>query len=358
MPRASREGNNPSRSFFHVTFSSPVRTLDEARAIVAGATCWVLTDGKAGDEAQCLGVAERLGLFPMPRHVKPRPPWVWLMPRGPVDPAEAPGKPGSPIAPPWPDICIASGRRAVAYLRAVGRESAGRTLTVFLKDPGTGADAADVIWAPSHDAIAGANVLKTLTSPHRISPERLAEACAAVPAWLAAGRTHVGVMLGGDSRHHRFTDTDVATLAAVLETIATSGARLVVTPSRRTPAGLSAALAGLCAQSGGWFWDGAAPNPYLAILAHADHLVVTADSVNMLGEAAATGKPIHLFTPSGGHRKISSFVDGLVHHGAVRPLGPNLETFAYEPIDATPAIAIAVAEAFAASKRRAARRAP
>jgi uncharacterized protein len=357
MPKASGEGHNPSRSFFHVTFSSPIRTLDEACAAVAGASCWVLTDGKAGDEAQCLGVAERLGLHPLLRHVSPRAPWVWLMPRGPIDPAEAPGNPGSPIAPPWPDICIASGRRSVAYLRRVRRESSGRTLTVFLKDPGTGTGTADMIWAPAHDAISGPNVLKTLTSPHRISPERLAEARAAVPAWFEADRMHVGVMLGGDSRHHRFTDGDVTILASALEAVAAAGARLVVTPSRRTPSALSSAVAALCAERGGWFWDGATPNPYLAILAHADHLIVTADSVNMLGEAAATGKPIHLFTPSGGHAKISSFVDGLVHHGAVRPLGRNLETFAYEPVDATPAIAIAVAEAFVASKRSAARRA-
>jgi uncharacterized protein len=331
-----------------VQFSSSDPTLDEASRQVSGATCWVLTDGKAGDEAQCLGVAERLGLKAETRRVKPRPPWVWLMPRGPIDPAEAPDKPGSPIAPPFPDICIASGRRAVAYLRRVGRESGGRTLTVFLKDPSMGVDTAEVIWAPAHDAIAGPNVLKTLTSPHRISPERLAAASAVTPAWLAPGRIHVGVMLGGDSRHHKFTAENTTNLTTALAAIADSGAKLVVTPSRRTPQSLAEAVRALCGRTGGWFWDGSSENPYLAILAHADHLVVTADSVNMLGEAAATGTPIHLFTPSGGHRKITGFIKGLVDHGAVHPLGRNLESWAYEPLDATPEIAVAVAKAYAA----------
>lgn len=337
-------------------FSSPVATrhdmtLAEARAIVAGASCWVLTDGKAGDEAQCLGVAERLGLAAEPHHVKPRPPWVWLMPHGPIDPSDAPDKPGSPIARPFPDICIASGRRAVAYLRRVRAESRGDTLTVFLKDPGTGAGAADLIWAPAHDGITGPNVLKTLTSPHRISPERLTAARAILPAWLAPGRTHVGVLLGGDSRHHRFAGADISSLMASLAAIASSGARLIVTPSRRTPPDLAAAVRDLCAAADGWFWDGTGENPYLAILAHAAHLVVTADSVNMLGEAAATGKPIHLFTPSGGHRKITAFVQGLATHGAVHALGRNLESFTYEPLDATPAIAVAVAKALATRER-------
>jgi uncharacterized protein len=325
--------------------------LDEARRVVTGASCWVLTDGKAGDEAQCLGVAERLGLVPELRRVAPRPPWVWLMPWGPIDPREAPDRPGSPIAPPFPEIVIASGRRAVASLRRVRRETGGQTLTVCLKDPGTGTGAAEVIWVPEHDRLRGTNVTATLTSPHRISPERLAAARANRPRWLSPDRPAVGVMLGGDSRHHRFTPDDISALAGNLAALAAGGAKLVVTPSRRTPAALAGAVRDICAATGGFFWDGAGENPYLSILAHAAHLVVTADSVNMLGEAAATGTPIHLFTPSGGHKKISSFVSGLERHGAVRPLSGALETWSYAPLDATPLIAVAVAQAYARRRK-------
>lgn len=88
-------------------------------------TVWVLTDGKAGDEGQCIGVAERLGVVPEIRRVKPRKPWSWLMPRGPIDPREAPDRPGSPLSPPSPTspslpaagpspICARSGRRRTA----------------------------------------------------------------------------------------------------------------------------------------------------------------------------------------------------------------------------------------------------
>jgi uncharacterized protein len=335
-----------------VTFSVSDPQLDEARRQVSGAACWILSDGKAGDEAQCLGVAERLGLTPEIRRVAPRAPWVWAMPWGPVDPAEAPEKTGSPIAPPWPDIVIASGRRTVAYLRRLRKEARGRTLTVYLKDPSTGADTAEAIWVPEHDKLRGENVLATLTSPHRISPERLADAARATPVWLKSGRTNMGVLLGGDSNHHRFTDADIADLVGALTVIARNGANLIVTPSRRTPPALAQAVRALSAETGGFWWDGAGENPYLAILAHADHLVVTADSVNMLGEAAATGKPIHLFTPSGGHTKISAFVKGLERHGAVRALSPTLETWSYEPLDATPEIAVAVAKAYAAMRGR------
>ncbi len=330
-----------------MTFSVSPEQLDEARRQVAGASAWVISDGKAGDEAQCLGVLERLGLAAEIRRISPRKFFTLAMPWGPIDPAEAPHRPGSPIAPPWPDIAVASGRRTVAYLRRIRSASAGSTLTVYLKDPGTGPGAADVIWAPEHDRIRGANVLTTLTSPHRLSPERLAEAGGTRPCWLANERPNVGVILGGDSKHHRFIESDIVRLTQALQGLARGGANLIVTPSRRTPPALSQAVRALCAETGGFFWEGAGENPYLAILALCDHFVVTADSVNMLGEAAATGRPIHLFTPSGGHTKISSFVSGLTRHGAVRPLTERLETWSYEPLDATPAIAVAVAKAFA-----------
>ena len=338
--------NNPACDVVPVTYSVSKTQLDEARGRVAGVSCWVLTDGKAGDEAQCLGVAECLGLAPANRRVNPRAPFVWAMPWGPIDPAEAPARPGSPIAPPFPGILIASGRRAVAYVRRIKHSSNNQTLAVILKDPRTGSSAADLIWVPEHDKLRGPNVITTLTSPHRISPEKLSGAKNITPTWHVRDKTIAGVLLGGDSQHHSFSDADTSRLVQQLTAVAASGAKLVVTPSRRTPRELAKTIKTLCAATNGFFWDGTDENPYLSILAHADHIITTEDSVNMLGEAAATGKPIHLFSPSGGHTKISSFVNGLSEHGAVRTLSNTLDTWSYPPIDATPVIAVAVAQAY------------
>ncbi|KAA2236736.1 mitochondrial fission ELM1 family protein [Salinarimonas soli] len=310
-------------------------------------TAWVLTDGKAGDEVQCLGVADALGLSPESRRVAPRAPFVWGMPWGPIDPREGPGRPGSPIRPPYPDILIASGRRAVPYVRAVKRLSRGRTYTVILKDPRSGPRVADLIWTPEHDRLRGDNVLVTLTSPHRISAARLAAARTHPDPRLAPlPRPRVAVLAGGDSRHHRFTPEDVARLVRDLDTLARSGATPMITASRRTPAPLREALRGLAARSGGFFWDGDGENPYLALLALADGVVVTADSANMVGEAAATGVPVLVFEPSGGHPKLAAFIRGLERHGAVRPFTGRLEALTYEPLDSTPVIAAAIEAGF------------
>ena len=267
---------------------------------------WVLTDGKAGDELQCLAVADALGLEPEIRRIRPRPPFTWAMPWGPIDPRERPEAPGSPLSRPYPDIVLASGRRAVPYLRFVRTASGGRTFTVFLKDPRTGPKTADLIWAPSYDRIRGPNVVTTLTPPHRISPARLAAARNA-PDPRCAGLPHprVAVLAGGRSRHHRFTDADIARFLAELAALASSGASLMITASRRTPDALARGLVRLARESGGYFWDGSGDNPYVALLALADFIVVTADSVNTAKTTAQAGGHRHPHPPFRAERRPS-----------------------------------------------------
>jgi uncharacterized protein len=333
-----------------VTDHDRAAALAQAIVRMAHVRTWLISDGKAGDRAQLLGLAERLQLQAEERILQPSKMYAMIAPWGPLDPALAPGRPGSPLAPPFPDLVIATGRRVVPAVRALRRQ-ANRPFTMILKDPRTGAHAADLIWVPRHDRLRGGNVLSTLLSPHRVSPEALAKARSSPPAFQKpSGAVLAGVLLGGDSKHHRFTPADCDDLTAHLKAYQAAGAFLFVTPSRRTPPALASAVQALCAGGQGWFWDGTGDNPYLSILAHADHLVVTADSVNMLGEAVAVGKPVHLFTPSGGHTKISSFVNGLMDHGSVRPMISRLETWPVQPLDATLEIALALADAFTSNR--------
>ncbi len=321
--------------------------LAKVRAAMAGRSVWVITDGKAGDEMQCLGVAERLGLVAERRHVKPRALFAALMPRGPIDPAEAPDKPGSPLAPPFPDMAIASGRRAVAYLAALKKASGGKTFTAFLKDPRIGASAADFLWVPEHDKLRGENVLVTLTAPHRLTPEALAAARATPPEQIAnLPGPRIALLIGGDSKDYRFTDADIARFREQAIALAANGVGLMATASRRTPQKLLSTIRNVVQAYGGFFWNGSGDNPYVPMLANADAVVVTAESTNMIGDAVATGKGVLLFTPTGGSPKIERFLTGLREIGAVRPFTGALETFNYSPIDATPAIAVALAHAY------------
>ena len=90
---------------------------------VSDATVWVLTDGKPGMENQCLGLAEALGATPVIKRIAPRFPWSVLPPQFWPAPLRAPGPAGDALAPPWPDILIATGRQTVAPALAIKPDS-------------------------------------------------------------------------------------------------------------------------------------------------------------------------------------------------------------------------------------------
>ncbi|MEH3144782.1 MAG: mitochondrial fission ELM1 family protein [Methylobacterium frigidaeris] len=306
-----------------------------------GTSAWILTDGKAGDLAPCRGLADALALSPEERRVAPRPPFSWWAPRLWPDPRDP-----APLAPPYPDLAIATGRRAVPYLRALKHRSGGRCFTVFLKDPRIGAAVADLLWVPSHDRLRGPNVVATLTPPHRITPARLAAARADPDPRLAAlAPPRIAVLVGGDSRHGPFGPAEQDRLLAGLDRLAEDG-RLMITASRRTPARLRDALAALAARRGGFAWDGSGANPYLAMLALADAVVVTSDSANMVGEAVAAGAPVLLFELPGTYIRLRPFFAALREHGAVHAFPGRLEALPHKPLDCTLAIAQAVAVAY------------
>ncbi len=71
---------------------------------------------------------------------------------------------------------------------------------------------------------------------------------------------------------------------------------LAITPSRRTPDAVRALLAEAFAGDQRVFlWDMEGDNPYRGILALADRLVVTSDSVSMVSEALSTTHPVEIF---------------------------------------------------------------
>ncbi len=308
-----------------------------------GRSAWIISDGKPGHEVQCQGVAAALRLEPELKRVKPSGVYRLAAPWGPVASSERFGQSGSTFAPPWPAIAFAAGRTTIPYIRALKRRAGVETFTVILLDPRVGSLAADLIWVPEHDRRRGDNVITTLTSPHSFSAERLARLRADLPADIAAlPRPRIAVLIGGPNRDYRYRPGDSIRLAAAISGLGATGASLMMTASRRTPPELFEAALSAAHDVPRIVWSGAGDNPYPSFLAGADAFVVTADSVNMTGEAAATGRPIHVFRPSGAADKFDRFHAGLERYGAARPLqeaGAPLATWSYEPLDSAAKIA-------------------
>ena len=326
-------------------------SMDRPQGTLAGARAWLITDGRAGMEVQCRGVADALGLAYVEKVVAPTGIWKLMAPWGPVPPQDRPGVAGGQLSPPWPDIAIASGRLAIPYIRTVGRASKGKTFTVVLQDPRSGPGTADLIWVPEHDRRRGVNVITTLTSPHSHSPDRIAARRGRLPPEITAlPGPRVAVVLGGKNGIYKFTAEDDARFQAALTAIGQLGASFMVTVSRRTHDELRIAADTATKPFPRIFWNGEGPNPYADFLAAADWLVVTADSVNMTGEACATGRPVYVFQPSGGSVKFRRFHEMMRAHGATRDLPSalsSLESWSYAPIHSSDVIAAEVERRYA-----------
>lgn len=311
--------------------------------LLPGRTAWILSDGKAGHEAQCLGVVEALGLVPEIKPVQLGGIYKLMAPWGPVPLSDPVGRPGGSISPPWPTMAFATGRTTIPYIRALKRRAGLQTYTVILMDPKTGSTSADLIWVPEHDRRRGPNVITTLAAPHSFSPKRLSELRAVTPSSIAGlPKPRFGCLIGGPNSVYRYSSADEERLVRSLAALAETGAGLMVTTSRRTPQGLTARIGAALAHTPTLIWGGRGENPYPEFLAHADGFVITADSVSMVSEAAATGKPIFLLFPSGGSPKFDRFHMAMAAHGATRPLpeqGAPFETWSYEPLNSAAIIA-------------------
>jgi mitochondrial fission protein ELM1 len=297
---------------------------------------WVLHDGKAGMASQALGLAEATGFPFVEKSLAVRAPWAWLPPQLWLAPLAAVSDHGLPLRPPWPDLVIGCGRNTAAPALAVKKASGGRTVAAQIQDPRIGRGEFDLMLVPEHDRYRGTRVITTKGALHRVTSEKLALARGHFPELAALPRPILGVLIGGSNRAYRLPLDRLAVIAdGIAVAVRETGGSAVVTPSRRTGedgvALLRERLAGLPAG----IWDMTGDNPYFAYLAVADAFLVTADSVSMISEAAATGKPVHIIELDGGDAKFARFHQAMRDSGITRPFTGRIESWRYAPLDDT-----------------------
>ena len=261
---------------------------------------WLLTGHKAGDNTQVVALAEALRWpFELKRFAYQ--PWELLSNRllgvtlAGIDRAGS-----SPLEPPWPDLVITAGRRNEPVARWIRRQAGGRTRLVHVGRPWAPLDVFDlIVVTPQYFLPQRPNILPIDLPLHRITQAALDEVASHWGDRFAhLERPCWSVMLGGDSGPFVFTADKAVRLARWLtDCVRNGGGSVLVTNSARTPESAYAAfLATLEAPLSVFRWgDPAEENPYQAYLALADRLVVTGESMSMLAEASATGKPLYIF---------------------------------------------------------------
>ena len=280
-----------------------------------GAT-WVLTDGHAGNLRQAQALAHALDASAA--HAPPLlpvAPWRWLAPRrlpgaaGAFGPAFA-GQLQQP-----PALAIGCGRQGALATRLLRERGA---VAVQILDPRIDTRHWDLVIAPKHDRLRGSNIIAVLGSLNPVDEAWLANASACFPALLALPRPRIAVLVGGPTRHAPWrVEALQAQLQVLGQRVQSEGGSVLATISRRTP---PAALDVLRAQLHGipgLLWDGTGANPYPGMLACADRLVCTPDSVNMLSEACATHAPVQVLEADCASGKISAFLRALQARGRI-----------------------------------------
>jgi mitochondrial fission protein ELM1 len=296
-------------------------------------------------ENQCVGLAEALGLTPLVKRVKLRTPWRQLSPavlrignRWSLSSA------GDRLDGLPPDILIATGRQSVSSSLAIRQMRRDQTFRIQVQDPGIDPRYFDVVVVPRHDRLRGPNVLVTKGALSGVTAQTLAEASLPFADRLGSlPHPRIAVLVGGSNSIYTLTAAATDRLANGLAAMAEHhGASFMVTASRRTGMENEAVLRRRLAHLAGEMWDNRGKNPYLAYLAHADAIVVTSDSVNMVSEAATTGKPVYVFELDGGSPKFQRFHQELRTDGITRPFGGSLEDWSYKPLDDTNETAAAI----------------
>ena len=296
---------------------------------------WILTEGYAGLQSQALGLAEAAGLVPDMRVLKPAGLW-------PKIPARFWPRPLRVIAGavrgPAPDLVIGCGGMAGAVLAALRKTG---PLVVQVQNPRMDVRKFDLVVANTHDELTGPNVIVARTALHRVTQARLtAEAEIWRDRLSSLKRPLVAVLLGGNNGRYTLDTAGGGKLASDLAAMAKrDGVGIAVTPSRRTDPAVTALMRDALAPFGGWVWDLSGENPYFGMLALADLILVTQDSVSMISEAAATSAPVMFAPLPGKSRRQGIFIDTMMKAGRVRPFAGEYALWPVAPLNDTPLVA-------------------
>lgn len=303
-----------------------------------------LHDGRAGNRRQAEALALALSDQAQEVVLQPRAPWRWCAPRRLPGAGHAFGSAFAALLDQPPARVIGCGRQAALATRLL-RERGSQAVQIL--DPRIAPSAWDLLVTPEHDGLRGERVLTLCGSLNPIDDDWLAQARAAWPHLATLPGPRTAVLLGGRTRAVRFDRGAFEHLASQLErTLHEQGGSLLVLGSRRTNSAIAALARRYWADVPGlrWFDAGDGPNPFAGVLAWADRIVLSPDSVNMISEACATHVPVFVAEPQRASGRVQQFLASLLQRGRIHMQDAQLAGYAVEPLRETARVAAEVAQ--------------
>ena len=206
------------------------------------------------------------------------------------------------------DIVLSTGSSVAAVNLLLGRILGAKTVTCRRPSP-VGTRYFDLAILPMiswHQASRKDNICRTIGVPNPISPDLLDVKRKQLEEELhLSDCPRIGVLFGGTDRHETITIEDAERLSEICEATAERmNAQVFITTSRRTPSDVTEYLVSAVRDTD-WCPFFITPDtsseledPYQAILALSDLLIVTADSFSMVCEAASSGRSVAVLTLS------------------------------------------------------------
>ena len=258
---------------------------------------WTLLGARAGDNNQVLALAEALRLpfeikqleYNGLRRLGPR-----LLGRSLLSLTNE--SRNEVLGDPPPDLTISAGHRSVPVVQMLRHRSGGRTRSVHVGFPRVSPARFDLVIAtPQYPVPDHPNVLRVpfaLTRAATTAPDpadRVRLAMLPEPRQL--------LLVGGPNLYWKIDATALlASLSTMRSEAAKSGGSVLVTTSPRTPAAVRDSIRQALSDSGvpTLLTEPQRPPGYHSLLAAADSIRITADSVAMVSDAIWTGRPVAL----------------------------------------------------------------
>jgi mitochondrial fission protein ELM1 len=291
----------------------------------------VISDGSAGMVNQAWGLAETLGYEVELKKIRLRQPWETLAPYLKIGGSYCLAKGSDSLSSPYPELVLASGRRAILPALYIKKKATDHCKVVYLQDPRISPSHFDAVICPQHDGLAGENVIQTIGATHRISREKLLQAKANFQHLNPQNQPVFSVIIGGSTKKYTMDMDFTHCLTNDLLQISKKGWRVLVTLSRRTPQAVAEKIKLL--PSPIYVWDGKGDNPYFGLLGLADALLVTCDSVSMISEVCATTVPVYLYPLPKVYWKHQQFHQSLLDLNRVRWWTGSPEPYDFIPLN-------------------------
>lgn len=316
---------------------------------------WALTDNRVGDSNQTISLAEKLSKYYVIKQISYNffiklPNFIRRDTLIGID-----KKRSSVLNDELPDIVICSGRRLASVALYIKKISRGRTFIINIKNPHLPYKKFDILLFPNYDFTPKKvlqkykNIIEVYGSLNEINKEKIdSEREKFEPFIEYYKRPFVSFIVGGDTKNFKYDPKRFGVVVSNLANIINRTERsLFITTSKRTSQECTNQIrrktnCDYYLYDWGWECDprniikSELGNPYYAMLGFSDMFVVTGDSISILSEVCATGKPVYVYMPK---RTLSekhyNFCLKLLKDGYIKKFNKNtqdFENYEYKPL--------------------------